>query len=137
MKIEVRRRTQTSRSTIGELWVDGQKECFTLEPTLTDPVNAGHPRVTASGPFVVEFTFSPHLGYVTPELLNVPSRTDIRIHIGNKPEDTLGCVLVGESAFNLSDWISNSTPAFDRLMVLLRNSSEPITCTFLDQFQTQ
>lgn len=129
MKLEVRRKEETSRSIIGELWIDGQKECYTLEPARTNPVNVGHPCISA-GSYNVIFTPSPHLGYITPELENVPGRSDIRIHVGNFPRDTDGCILVG-SAKNIN-WVSSSKVAFAQLMTLLKTATDSITITIID-----
>lgn len=115
MKIDVYRIIETDRSITGRLTVDGQQFCFALEPSRFKPVHAGHPCI-AAGVFRVKLTLSPKFGYVTPELVDVPGRTAIRMHRGNKPEDSLGCTLVGESHGPAPDWISQSAHAFDRLM---------------------
>jgi len=129
MKIIVQRTRETSVSITGTLSVDSQFECFTLEPARTNPVNAGHPCMPA-GTYPVTFSVSPHLGYRTPELENVPDRTDIRIHIGNWAKDTLGCILVGQGL--AANWISGSKEAFAQLMTLLKTATDPITITILD-----
>lgn len=129
MRIEIRRKVETTKSIIGELWVDSQWEGCTLEPARTNPVNPGHPCIPA-GEYKIELTFSPHFQMVTPEVMNVPGRSDIRIHIGNKPEDTLGCTLVAESAGK--DYIYASKPTFQRLMTLLRSTVNPITVAYID-----
>ena len=127
MKIEVRRKKETDKSIVGELWVDNQLECFDLEPARTNPVNAGHPCI-AAGTYDLELTFSPHFQTITPEVMNVPNRTDIRVHWGNFPKDTEGCTLVGEDRG--ADQVYRSKPAFDRLMTLLRATHDKITITY-------
>lgn len=128
MKVEIRRLWETPRSVSGEMWIDGQFECYTLEPSRLTPVHEGHPCI-AAGTFKVILTLSPHLGYITPEVLDVPGRTAIRWHIGNKPEDVLGCAAVGEA--HSTDWVANSTIAFKKLMTLLGTADE-ITATYID-----
>ena len=61
---------------------------------------------------------SPHLGYVCPEVLDVRGRTAIRWHVGNFPEDVLGCCVVGTRTG--TDFVSNSKLAFDALLNKLR-----------------
>ena len=129
MKVEIRRRWETPRSITGEMWVDGQFECFTLEPARANPVNPGHPCIQA-GTYKVVLTPSPHLGYVCPEVLDVPGRTAIRWHIANAPKDVLGCVGVGEK--HSLDWVAFSKFAFEKMMTLLKTSSDGIEVTYLD-----
>ena len=117
MKLDIYQLIETDRSIIGRLTVDGQQFCFDLEPSRFNPVHAGHPCIPC-GVFQVKLTMSPHFDYVTPELLDVPGRSAIRMHKGNKPEDSEGCTLVGESHGPAADWISDSHEAFDRLMAL-------------------
>lgn len=77
-------------------------------------------------------THSPHLGYVTPELLDVPERSDIRIHILNRADQSKGCIGVGTAFGNvlgadgrsLEDGILNSRVAFEQLMRALAGVTE-------------
>lgn len=131
MHLEVRRRWETKRSICGELYVDGQLESMTMEPARTNPVIPGHPCIPA-GTYKVILTPSPHLGYLTPEVLDVPGRTDIRIHVGNWPKDSLGCTLVGTG--HLVDAVSESRVAFTALMMLLRTADE-IDITYTEDIQ--
>ena len=135
MRIDVWRKYETNKSITGEIHVDDQEECFSLEPARQNPVNPGHPCVAAGGPYKVILTHSPHLGYICPEVLDVPNRTDIRVHKGNEPKNTLGCTLIGSSIGPQKDWVSNSTEAFNKLMILLNGAAEkaePITITWHD-----
>jgi hypothetical protein len=133
MKVEIRRLWETPRSVCGEMWIvtenGAQFECYTLEPSRLTPVHEGHPCI-AAGTFKVILTKSPHLGYVCPEVLEVPGRTAIRWHIANKPEDVLGCVGVGEK--HSADWVANSKFAFEKLMTILKTANDGITAVYLD-----
>jgi hypothetical protein len=115
MKIDIYRLFETDRSILSRMTLDGQQFCFCLEPSRRTPVHPGHPCIPA-GIYPVSLTESPHFGYVTPEVLDVPGRSEIRIHRGNRPEDSLGCTLVGEDHRPSLDWVSNSAEAFDKLM---------------------
>jgi hypothetical protein len=130
MRVEIRRKWETPRSISGEMWIDGQFQCYTLEPARETPVHEGHPCIAAGGPFKVALTLSPHLLYVTPEVLNVPGRSHIRWHVGNRPEDVLGCVVVGETP--QTDFVMNSRKAFAALMIVLKRAADGIEAIYLD-----
>ena len=57
-----------------------------------------------------------------PLLLNVPGFSGIRIHAGNDPEDTRGCILVGRSWTN--DYLFESRIAFNALMRKLKKTED-------------
>lgn len=91
--------------TIGKLLIDGVEECWTLEDTkrlekingiTRIPAGSYKTRVRTWGRIHEKYTnrFNFHEGTI--ELMNVPNFTDILIHIGNNPEDTEGCILVGK-----------------------------------------
>jgi hypothetical protein len=137
VKIDIYRLSETDRSILGRMTVDGQQFCFTLEPSRFKPVHDGHPCIPA-GAYKVQLSLSPHFGYTTPEVLEVPDRTAIRIHRGNKPEDSLGCTLVGDHFGPALDWISDSHEAFDGLMEECRAAEargEEITVEYHDPAQ--
>lgn len=48
-----------------------------------------------TGSYEVQITFSHRFGRLLPELMNVPGRTSIRMHPGNSPLDSDGCILIG------------------------------------------
>ncbi len=120
MKVDVYRKVETSESITGEFWLDGIKECFYLEPSRETPCYPGHPCIEA-GTYRVALTLSPHLGYVCPEMLDVPGRTAIRWHIGNFPRDVLGCCVVGTAVG--TNQVENSRAAFDALMAKLEGQN--------------
>jgi Family of unknown function (DUF5675) len=74
-----------------------------------------------AGTYQVALTMSPHLGYVCPEVLNVPGRTEIRWHIGNYPKEVLGCCVVGTAVG--TNEVENSRTAFDALMTKLEGQT--------------
>ena len=75
--------------------------CDTLEPQWRDYKNGGRkiPGKSAipEGRYLVLITWSPKFKQWLPLLWNVPKFSGIRIHAGNKPEDTEGCILVGKN----------------------------------------
>lgn len=48
-----------------------------------------------TGTYRVRLYDSPKHGKDTPELVDVPGYEHVQIHVGNKPADTLGCLLFG------------------------------------------
>ena len=90
--------------TLGELTVDGKHFGYTCEDT-DRKVEDGHEKVYGKtaiprGRYRVQLSYSPHFDRITPEILDVPGFTGIRIHGGNGPDDTFGCVLLGRDRIN-------------------------------------
>lgn len=59
------------------------------------------------------------------ELQNVPGRSEIQIHIANKPSQLLGCIAPGES-YGVMDGepaVLNSTAAFKRFMEYTKDAT--------------
>lgn len=88
--------------TIGQLTINGRAICWMLE----DPVREieGRPveewkikgqTAIPRGRYKIERTFSNRFQYTTPQLMDVPGFTGIRIHTGNTAADTEGCLLPG------------------------------------------
>src|SRR5215218_1194074 len=112
MNLRVQRQTLTDKSTIGELSIDGTFECFTLEDRVR-PVKIKGETAIPAGTYEVAITFSNRFQRRLPELKEVPNFEGIRIHSGNKAEDTEGCILVGTS--KKENFIENSRVAFTAL----------------------
>jgi hypothetical protein len=130
MELELTRSIFTEKSTIGGLSVDGQFECFILEDKdrgLVDSMKLAEiqkikiPHVTAipAGRYKVIVTksvrFSKEAGHdvYLPLLVNVPGYDGVRIHPGNKPEHTEGCLLPGTD--HSPDTVMNSRTAWVKL----------------------
>mgnify|MGYP000915978695 CR=1 FL=1 len=112
MELTLKREVFTDKSTIGSLFVNGVFECYILEDPdrglkqdmpLAEIERLKKYGVTAIpyGKYKVVRTkserFSLKAGHtvIMPLLLDTPGYAGVRIHIGNKPEDTLGCLLPG------------------------------------------
>ncbi len=103
MELTLTRTEKTKDYTTGRLDIDGTYFCDTLEPTWRSlgPGRPGHKiagrTAIPDGRYPVVVTYSPRFGRWLPLLLHVPQFEGIRIHAGNTPDDTAGCILVGEN----------------------------------------
>ena len=124
MKIVVDRFEFSDNSTIGTLTC-GDWHCYTLEDTdryLEEDPDAKQYGKTAipRGKYKVIIDWSNRFKRELPRLLDVPGFTGVRIHAGNEPDDTEGCILVGSSY--KEDWVSNSRATFNKLFELIESS---------------
>ncbi|MBQ6086011.1 MAG: hypothetical protein IJK94_05910 [Bacteroidaceae bacterium] len=93
--------------------------CDTLEPPVREMKTKSRGGITQKpfaipeGRYPVVITYSPKFKKWLPLLLNVPQFSGIRIHQGNTPRDTAGCILVGEN--KLVGQLLNSTLWLNRL----------------------
>lgn len=111
----------SDKSTIGKLSIDGVYSCFVLEDTCREPApgmwepEMKRPGLTAIpyGRYRVIISLSNRFKKMLPEVLGVPNFEGVRIHTGNKPADTEGCLLPGLTRDR--DWVGNSSAAFGPL----------------------
>jgi len=129
MKMQLERLQCDPDVTIGSLSIDGQFECWSLEDTVrADGVKIPGETAIPAGSYTVDITYSPRFGRELPLLLNVKGFIGIRIHPGNTPNDTDGCILVGQD--RLAKTIGRSRAAFDVLFAKMRVAKvkgDPIT----------
>ena len=129
MELTVKRRSFTSQSTQGELSINGEFECYTLEPVVrTDDIK---PRAIPLGRYQLKLAMSHKFNMRTPWLQNVPDFTDVEIHPGNYPEDTDACTLVGQTCG--VNYVGFSRAAFKALMNKLELVTEDIFITYVGQ----
>lgn len=110
---------------------DAQFSCVTCERSVDGEDHVCIPAGT------YQMGYAMHHGkYRCPEVLNVPGRSAIHIHVANNQGELLGCIAVGE-AVDSDGWsIDNSQHAFDRLMQYLEGVTE-WTLEILDPQPTQ
>ena len=136
MKLKVERRFLKPEYTIGRLEVDGKYFCDTLEDRVRDLSREKKiPGETAipAGIYDVVVNISPRFKRKLPRLLNVPGFEGILIHRGNTPEDTAGCILVGEN--KAKGRVINSTPYELRLTEMIeraQSAGETITIEIIE-----
>lgn len=98
MRITVKRIAKKPGYTIGRMMVNGKYLCDTMEPTWRDLSKEGKiwgQTAIPEGTYQVYITKSRKFYRWLPLLWQVPGFEGIRIHAGNYPEDTQGCILVG------------------------------------------
>jgi hypothetical protein len=121
MKLTLHRFNCGQRATLGELFVDKEFTCFTIEDQDRQLETGGEkiPRETCipRGSYPVVVTWSNRFKRELPLVKDVPGFDGIRIHPGNTHDDTEGCILVGSSWFNTADGpaVNNSRATFGTL----------------------
>ena len=109
------RDTFTEESTVGELFLNGERMCDTLENPYIN--NERSISCIPEGEYKVRLRLareSATRDYLHLLVQDVPNRDWILFHRGNSAKDTSGCVLVGFAS--KQDYVKNSTFAMDLLM---------------------
>lgn len=142
IKLKLQRTFKGVSYTIGKLYLNDKYFCDTLEDTdrglrstmsveeiekikvySQTAIPTGTYKIdmnTVSPKFKDRAWAKPYEGKL-PRLINVKGYSGVLIHVGNKPEDTLGCILVGEN--KVKGQVINSTATFNRLMAELSKDS--------------
>lgn len=143
MKITVIRKYKKRDYTIGNLYIDGEWFCNTLEDTDRElyqgmgekwisehkiygqtAIPYGTYRITLD---IVSPKYSqkPQYNQISgklPRLLDVPGFEGILIHIGNYPKDTAGCILVGMN--RIKGGVLDSSKTFWKLYEKMYKAAE-------------
>ena len=109
------RNTFSKKSTVGELFLNGERICDTLENPWQD--NQRNISCIPEGVYPVRLRLPRESGtrdYIHLLVKDVKDRDYILIHIGNTAKDTSGCILVGLGT--QQDFVSNSVLAMDLLI---------------------
>ena len=138
MKIKVKRTYKGPLYSIGKMYVNDVYLCDTLEDKdrgLTSQMSLEEIKArkvygetaiptgvykldmsTVSPKFKDRSWAIPYKG-ILPRLENVKGFEGVLIHVGNRPQETLGCILVGEN--KVKGQVINSTASFNKLMKML------------------
>jgi len=109
------RDTFSDESTIGELFLNGERFCDTLELPYRD--NQRSVSCIPVGEYKVRLRVareSATRDYLHLLVKDVKDRSHILFHRGNYPSDSRGCILVGMTS--QQDFVGNSTLALDLLL---------------------
>lgn len=114
MWLNLVRSPSSASCTFGKLSIDGLPECLTLErPEVQIPAGTYSIEMTDSLDLTCDCPDG-SLSHLLPLLDGVPGRSAIRIHSGNWPRDSEGCILVGHQIGQ--DMILQSRAALDPLV---------------------
>ena len=97
--VTITRKSDNGVEILGRLTTEGFS-CKTLERPYKD----NKPMISAipKGNYEVKWTFSPKMLHYTYQVINVPTRSGIRIHKGNYFFDIEGCILLGSAYTDLN-----------------------------------
>jgi hypothetical protein len=144
MKLELHRKvfnTDGDRSTIGELYIDGEFFCYTLEDEIRpDGIKVDGQTAIPIGDYKVELTYSNRFHRMMPLIYNMPDKTidshgvqfsGVRFHGGNTAKDTHGCPLVAFNTDGVKVWGTAEKELTKRItgvvdLTVRLNLSEPL-----------
>ena len=162
MLLEVKRTQLGVDATNGELWIDGVRECFTLEDEVRDGPKVYGETAVPAGEYEITFRtvggfhtktqkyydskygFGPgwHQGMLW--IRDVKNFKFILIHPGNDSLDTFGCLLVGQTQQNLDDnavgFIGRSRAAYEAMYPKVRDAllaGEKVTIKYTNLGQVE
>ena len=129
MNFTLQRRPSIGGATIGELLLDGIRVCYTLEDEIREvegqPVSEwkikGATAIPA-GRYRITLEDSPRFGPETLTVNSVPGFVGVRMHAGNKAEDTEGCPLLGFQVTETTIVGGTSKPAVAEVKALVREA---------------
>ncbi len=123
------------RTTLGQLYINGEYVGYTLEDTLRpDRIKMKHQTAIEEGMYVGRKYKSTRFGECI-AIDDVPGFTNIRIHGGNTHLDTSGCVLLGLKRDNKDPEnfsIKSSKLAMNKLYSML-DDKKPTYVTVINQ----
>ena len=145
MELILNRKAIKKAYTIGQLYVGNRYLCDILEPpclhmklaTVKDPLKLTPDRAHQLKPFAIPegrypvvINYSKKFNQWLPQLIGVPLFQGIRIHAGNYPFETKGCLLPGENkrkgmVLNSRIWLRN----IKELIVKAKEQGEAVYIT--------
>src|SRR5262245_49587306 len=150
MQITLARTRQNAKSTVGSFFINGSKQCVTLEDAHHVPKIPEQTRIPAGtydvllrtvgdhhGKYLLRFGAEFHKGMLW--LQSVPGFSFVLVHLGNTIVDTKGCILVGSEIVepNSSESFSllKSEAAYKKIYPPIRDAilaGETVSITITD-----
>lgn len=135
MRVTVLRIANRDTYCISRLYIDGERFCDVLEDVdrgLDDSMSEEEilkkkvkgKTAIPTGVYPLKITYSPKCKRMMPLVENVKGYSGIRLHSGNRPEDTEGCLLVGEN--KVVGQVINSRATYNKLFKILSETKERI-----------
>lgn len=121
-KLSVFRQFPGKKCTSGYLAVNGNIICYTLERPWAD--NQQNISSIPAGTYTAFLRYD-HADHWRLELRNVPGRTNVQIHIGNQPDQTKGCILVGKKLGPDLCSLENSADALKAIKTAFYGTDSP------------
>ena len=119
MELKLVRDVRKEDCTLGQLFVDGHFDCYTVEDVVRPAGQKIHGKTAIpAGRYRVSVSRSPRFKRDLPLLEKVPNFEGVRIHPGNTAKDTEGCIIPGR--VRTADGVVESRLAFDKLFDALR-----------------
>lgn len=133
MDILLKRIARKSKYTIGKLYINGEYFCDTLEDTdrglkqdmgldEIKKIKVHSETAIPEGKYKIAWTYSQKYKRNMPLLLNVPGYEGIRIHSGNVPAHTQGCILLGQN--KVVGQVINSKATCDKFYAIVKPACE-------------
>jgi hypothetical protein len=133
MELKVIRKTFTPLYTMGELYVNGQFFCYTMEDRDRDlsetdsknkikSVKVVKQTAIPYGEYRLILSYSKKLRRFLPLVLDVPGFQGIRLHKGSTQEWSSGCILLGMG--KEQDKLTRIVEAETKLVALLKTTNE-------------
>lgn len=132
--MKIKRHWYTNRSSIGNFFINELTHCSSLEDVARAP-GVKIPKVTAipAGEYEVIIDFSQRFQRRMPHVLDVPGFDGIRIHAGNRPEDTEGCPILGYQKGPDMVWDNKAYDDFYKRLEEALNLGEKVTLEITDE----
>lgn len=118
LEIALDRSVYSPQSTIGIITI-GDRHWYSLEDATRKVKIPGVTAIPAGRYQVVPFVFS-SVHQIRPMLLDVPNYVGIFIHVGNRHEDTKGCILPGRNYGH--NYVFESNAAYGEICTYLCNA---------------
>lgn len=134
MKLKLLRTKLTDDYTTGQLYINDEFFCFTLEDKVREEDGVAvekwkveHQTAIPRGIYDVSLDLSPKFGPDTIFVHKVPGFTGVRVHSGNTHEHTSGCIIVGYRVVNGVIVPGTTKPALRDLKRNIRLAKDAVT----------